>query len=164
MSLDTPSALVNALIAAEDHRFYAHAGVDFFAVVRAIVSCVQGRIQGASTIEQQLVRTITGRRDRTARRKLGECVIACYISANFSKDELACAYLRAAYFGFEVNGFKHAARYFGICVEEPTIIDACFLVAMLKRPYAKSKDIDELARRADWVRRRYLGGYVGHLG
>jgi membrane peptidoglycan carboxypeptidase len=86
---DVPPILVAALLTVEDRRFYQHGGVDLRATCRAILhGLAGGRWTGASTIEQQLVRTLTGRYQRTLRRKLGEMLLACLVYRTVPKQDV----------------------------------------------------------------------------
>src|SRR5690606_37267428 len=89
-----PAVLVAAVVAAEDRRFYWHRGFDPIGVFRALAHLiVQRRIEGASTVEAQLWRTITGRREITMARKLREISSASYISLSRPKSRIIACYL-----------------------------------------------------------------------
>jgi hypothetical protein len=130
-----PRTLVLALEYAEDRRFRLHAGVDPMAVVRAAWRrATSGRIEGGSTIEQQLVRTLTGRREKTLRRKLLEMGLAATLRTLFTKDTLASIYLDVAYFGWRMNGLDQALRRLGAAGDSVDLDTACAIVARLKVP------------------------------
>src|SRR6267378_715365 len=79
--LSIPQVLISALLVAEDHRFYVHGGVDPLAILRAIWhSFYHRRLIGGSTIEQQLVRTLTERKERNLKRKIRELALAFCVS------------------------------------------------------------------------------------
>lgn len=95
-----PSRFVVTLVAAEDHRSSIHPGVDPIAMLRVLLLRVRtGRAQGASTIEQQLVRVVLERYEKTLRRKLREQLLAIALSSNRSKVQIAMAYLGSAFYG-----------------------------------------------------------------
>ena len=95
-----PDIYIDFLVLSEDKRFYIHKGVDFFSICRALVSIAfLRRMQGASTIEQQLVRTITKDYRISINRKIKEQVFAILVSSQFSKKEIAVLYLNVAYVG-----------------------------------------------------------------
>lgn len=129
--------LLRALESAEDHRYRMHWGIDPIAIVRAIASVATGGgLQGASTIEQQYVRTCTGRRELSIIRKCEEASIAILLSLSTSKDRIAYSYLSCAYFGEGLCGYKAAtsvlpAEEYG---ESHTFQGAAAIVALLKRP------------------------------
>lgn len=101
-----PEVLIELLTIAEDIRFRSHYGVDPIGIARAIVAMIKGNIQGASTIEQQLVRTVIGRYERTLLRKVREQMIANLISLKYCKRDIANTYLNIAYYGYELIGYK----------------------------------------------------------
>jgi penicillin-binding protein 1A len=148
---------VNKLILAEDHRFLSHFGVDFIAMSRAIYSTkIKGVFQGASTIEQQLTRTITARYERTLRRKLREQLLAVLISRKFCKYLIAQCYLENAYFGHGIKGMGMALR----TLDNNECDDFCeFLVSLLKYPKPKfySNEWDEkIKNRISYIKKRYI--------
>lgn len=121
------------LLIAEDHRNNLHYGVDPLAIIRCIyLRLIRKIVQGGSTIEQQLVRVLTGRYERTLRRKLREQVIAILVKKKVKDtDELGKAYLYCAYFGHAKVGF------FNLLDSEKK--DASELIARLKYPTKKMK-------------------------
>lgn len=134
-------SMVEAVIAAEDNRFYEHSGVDWLAVVRAaIANYREGRIaQGASTVTQQLARNSFEMRERTFQRKLLEMFLAIRIEEHFTKDEIMEMYLNRVYFGGGFYGVEAAARgYFGKSASDLTIGESATLAGLLKSPVALS--------------------------
>lgn len=130
----------DVLLAAEDHRYMYHPGIDVIAIARATVRLVlrQG-IEGASTIEQQFVRSVTERYERTARRKWREQLLAVSLLGRRSKRQIASAYLEIAHYGVSAppavgNGSPLETRL--------SPWDAISLIACLKypRPAALSPD------------------------
>lgn len=100
-----PEPFILTLIAAEDHRSALHPGVDLIAIVRAlVVQRTKGHLQGASTIEQQVVRVTTGYYEKTMRRKLREQMLAVALSRRRSKSRIAAAYLSVAFYGSHKYG------------------------------------------------------------
>ena len=87
---DVPPYLVQAIVATEDRRFFDHSGFDLVALVRAVIANVRaGRIrQGGSTLTQQLAKNIFLKPDRTLRRKVQELLLAFWLEANFSKEQI----------------------------------------------------------------------------
>jgi len=136
-----PQNLVNAVIAAEDNRFYTHDGVDYMGIFRAaITNYLQGRIaQGASTVTQQLARNSFELRERTYERKLVEMYLAWRIEKNFSKREIMEAYLNRVYFGSGFYGAEAAAQgYFGKNAIDLSPGQCATLAGLLKSPNALS--------------------------
>lgn len=157
---EPPRILICALVVGEDHRFYQHAGVDFFAVCRALIRLVlYNRRQGGSTIEQQLARTITQDRAFTIKRKLCDWLLAARLSREFTKDELASAYLHLAYFGYSGFGYLGAASSLEINTERLSLMNATKIIALLKWPLKKRPSNDWLVRvdrRAEKIERRIV--------
>lgn len=137
-----PSIIGGALVVGEDRRFFNHCGVDLIAVVRALWRYVSRReLQGASTIEQQLVRTVTERYERTIRRKLREVLLAACVSEVLSKQEVMLVYLSVAYFGWGMRGVSRACDRLGfdLCTLSP--YEAAAIIARLKYPQPREKNL-----------------------
>jgi penicillin-binding protein 1A len=134
---ELPTHVPQAFIAIEDRRFYKHLGIDPRAIARAMRANVEagGVSEGASTITQQLAKNAFLTNDRTLRRKVQEVLIAFYLEARLSKDEILSRYLSAVYFGDGVFGLRAAARhYFNKAPEQLSIGEAAMLAGMVKAP------------------------------
>src|SRR5690606_15011545 len=110
-----PKSLIHAVLATEDRRFYSHSGVDPLGLARALyVNIRAGRlVQGGSTITQQLAKNVFLTPDRTIKRKAQELLLAFWLEANFTKDQIFELYLNRVYFGAGAYGVGAAAeRYF----------------------------------------------------
>ncbi|HFD32486.1 MAG TPA: hypothetical protein ENJ28_07280 [Gammaproteobacteria bacterium] len=130
-----PAAFVNAVILAEDHRNELHPGVDVISIARAVwVRLRLGQVQGASTIEQQFVRVVTNRNERTFRRKLREQVLALILVRQTSKSRIASAYLAIAFYGSGSIGLDGLRKRFGENLEKVSFSQALEMVAQLKYP------------------------------
>jgi penicillin-binding protein 1A len=136
---EVPVVTRNAVIAAEDERFYQHHGVDVKALGRAALeNARQGRIvQGGSTITEQLVKiTITGA-DRTLRRKLREATLAYELENRLTKNQILGMYLNTVYFGQGAYGVQAAAKtYFSIPARELDLTQSALLAALIRAPAA----------------------------
>ncbi|MDR6882247.1 PBP1A family penicillin-binding protein [Bacillus sp. 3255] len=113
---DIPERLKYAFIATEDRRFEQHAGVDFWAIGRALVKDVihMSAVEGGSTITQQLAKNVFLSSEKTAFRKATEMSIAFALDEKYTKDEILERYLNRIYFGSNAYGIKAAAKiYFG---------------------------------------------------
>lgn len=157
-SSGTPSPfLIDALVAAEDRRFFSHFGFDVWGIARALWCCARySQLQGASTLEQQLVRTITGRRQLTLRRKVSEICLAAWLSYNFQKSEIAAGYLRLAYFGWHMNGLSQAADRLEIDLDKVSLQQACDVVAALRYPLARAPGrvaLERWRRRSQYIQK-----------
>jgi 1A family penicillin-binding protein len=129
--------LVNAVISAEDNRFYEHSGVDLWGIFRAAFKNTQaGRIrQGASTLTQQLARNTFDLRDRTYDRKILEVFLAMRIDKALPKSKILELYLNRVYFGGGLYGAEAAARgYFGKSAKALSIGESAMLAGLLKSP------------------------------
>lgn len=135
LELGVPGLLIKALTVGEDKRFWQHAGVDVLAIIRAAIYILLYRqLQGASTIEQQLVRTLTGYRKLSLRRKLREMILACVMQHSLGKKEIVTLYLCCAYYGWRMNSLKEACHRMGFYVQKLSLSEASELVARLKYP------------------------------
>src|SRR5213075_2865222 len=133
---EVPRNVIDAVLAAEDKRFYLHHGIDWLATGRALVAgLTHGRIvSGASTITQQLVK-ISERRPRTWRVKIIEGVTALRLEQTWSKDQILAAYLNRLDFGNLNIGLAAAADYyFGKTVSDLSDAEAAFLAGLPKNP------------------------------
>lgn len=137
-----PNKTIEMLVAGEDHRFYSHPGVDLIAIGRAIWKRYRfSVIEGASTIEQQLVRVLTGNYERKFKRKFKEIMLATLLSEIASKETLAKIYLTVAYYGWKMNGYKQACIRLNLNPENINKKQAASLVARLKYPEPKEPSL-----------------------
>jgi penicillin-binding protein 1C len=161
-----PPALANATLAAEDHRFFRHPGVDPLAFVRAVVRNVRAGavVEGGSTITQQTAKILLDRR-ATQRRRRGlialfrEAVLAMRLEHRLTKPEILALYLNVAPYGNQVVGAGRASEvYFGLQPSLLTVAQATFLAALPQRPsaYNPYKDPKPALRR----QRRILDALV----
>jgi penicillin-binding protein 1A len=135
--------ITQAFLAIEDRRFYSHWGVDVWGIMRAVARNVmaKGVVQGGSTITQQLAKNfllsegLFSYQDRSLRRKLQEVLLAVWLEAKFSKDQILTLYLNRAYFGGGAFGLEAASqRYFGKTAKSLTLYEAAVLAGLLKAP------------------------------
>ena len=155
---DMSPNLVFMLIAAEDHRYGKHPGVDIISVFRAVwrtLFC--GRREGASTIAMQLVRVVTGRYDRTIKRKFVEMCLAVQLTRNFHKNDIPKMYLAIAYYGWKMNGLMQASRRLHLNQSNLSKFEAAFVIARLKYPEPKQPSMErcrQIEERAGHILRR----------
>jgi penicillin-binding protein 1A len=135
---EVPDLMKNAILAAEDERFYQHGGVDYVSVLRAALSnVVSGTQQGAGTITMQVARNFFLTREKTLTRKLREVLLAWKIEANLSKDEILELYVNQIFLGQRAYGFAAAAQiYFGKSLKDLTPAEAAMLAGLPKAPSA----------------------------
>jgi len=146
-SSDLPRNLLTMLVLAEDHRFFSHGGFDLIAFVRAAIKTLSGEVQGGSTIEQQLVRVITGRYERTLSRKLLEICLATTLEKQLSKSEIANLYLSIAYYGWRMTNLERATKFRRMNLASLSDSEAAILVALIKYPAPKASNRMEHHRR-----------------
>ena len=129
-------AVVDALIATEDRRFYQHHGIDLRRTVGALWSTLHGERQGGSTITQQLARNLYPQeigRAVTLNRKAKEAITALKIEAIYSKKEILETYLNTVPFLYNAYGIEMAARtYFDKSADELDVLESATLIGMLK--------------------------------
>ncbi len=133
---EVPPHVINAILAAEDKRFYSHGGVDWLATARALTNgLTHGHItSGASTITQQLIK-IAQRRPRTFSTKLIESVQAQRLEQLWSKEQILCAYLNRVDFGnLNIGLVSSADYYFGKPVADLSDAEAAFLAGLPRNP------------------------------
>jgi len=132
-----PRYVVNAVVAIEDSRFFEHRGLDFVGIARAaITNLVSGKIrQGASTITQQLARSLFLSPKRDFERKAKEALLALKMEQILGKEQILELYLNQIYFGHGAYGVQSAAQtYFGKDVGQLTVAEAAYLAGLPKGP------------------------------
>jgi penicillin-binding protein 1A len=148
-----------AFVASEDGAFFEHKGLDYASILRAAIAVVMAggeRVQGASTITQQMVKTLLLTPEKTYTRKIREAILALRVERNLTKDEILYLYLNQIYFGTGAYGIGEAARtYFNKGVQELSISESALLAGLPQRPsqYSPFRN-PELAEK----RRRYVLG------
>ena len=132
-----PALMKDSLLAVEDSRFYSHHGLDPVGMARAAVAVVTGgRMQGASTITQQVARTFFLSRSRTVERKLKEAMLAFKIESQLSKDQILELYMNQIYLGSRSYGFEAAAQiYFGKTLSALSAAECAMLAGLPQNPY-----------------------------
>ena len=131
------SDFINAVIATEDHRFWGHHGIDKLRTLKAfwITLFQPGRIQGASTITQQLAKNLFFSFERSYMRKFRELLVALQIESRYSKEEILEAYVNQIAFGPQAHGIEQAARvFFGKTASELSLAEAALLAGLPKSP------------------------------
>lgn len=136
-----PLVLKQAIIATEDPRFFAHRGVDYRGIMRAIKEDVfrvvlgKRRLHGGSTITQQLARSLFLYSQQTIRRKLKEMFLAVEIEKRYSKEKIFELYCNQFYLGHGAWGVESAARlYFGKSVDQLTLTEAALIAGIFRGP------------------------------
>jgi penicillin-binding protein 1A len=156
-----PDYLKKALITTEDRKFYAHGGVDIKGIARAIVRDIRAGefVEGASTITQQLTKTLFLTNKKTITRKIKEAILAFQLERRYTKDEILALYLNQVYFGSGAYGVESAAqRYFGKSVKELNLPECALIAGMPKAPsrYSPLVNLDLATRRRNIVLKQML--------
>ena len=176
-----PQMVKESVISIEDKRFYTNSGVDVRGIARAFVQDVlhKGSVQGASTIEQQLIKNfLQAQSHRTIFEKLKEAALAYQLAHKWSKDKIVTAYLNTVYFGNGAYGIEAAAEtYFGrdvnhegcgmpgheLCVQQLQPWEAALLAGIIQNPTAwdpTTHPAAALERRNTVLRQMLAQGYL----
>ncbi len=133
-----PQVMKDAVLAAEDARFYQHGGVDYKGVARAALENLRdARSQGASTITMQVARNFYLSTEKTFTRKIYEILLALKIERRLSKDQILELYMNQIFLGQRASGFAAAAEvYFGKKLKDVTVAEAAMLAGLPKAPSA----------------------------
>jgi penicillin-binding protein 1A len=152
-----PKSVIQAFLAAEDKRFYEHGGIDFIGVGRALLKYVRTsgkKLEGASTITQQVAKNLLLTSERTFDRKLREAILSIRIEKTFSKPQILELYLNEIYLGLNSYGVAAAAlNYFGKELAQLTLEEAAYLAALPKGPnnYHPFRKKKEATERRNWI-------------
>jgi 1A family penicillin-binding protein len=164
--IEVPQHLRNATIAIEDKNFYKHGGFDPTGIFRATYNiAIHHRLQGGSTLTQQLVKNVLLTSQRTITRKLKEFILAVQIENRYSKDQILQMYLNEAPYGGTAWGVEAAAEtYFGKKVSELNLVESAILAGLPQRPSVYSPFSDDkkayIGRTTQVLRRMREDGYI----
>ena len=134
---ELPDLYLQAVVAVEDHRFYAHPGFDAIATARALMNDLKAGaiVEGGSTITQQLAKNMYFDFDKNFERKVAEVFVAFHLEKDYTKDEILEMYLNCIYFGENCYGIKEAANhYYGAVPDNMSKAQADSLVITIKCP------------------------------
>ncbi|MCL2634617.1 MAG: penicillin-binding protein [Oscillospiraceae bacterium] len=164
---EIPQHTLDALVATEDKRYYEHGGVDWSRTVGATIETFfNDKMQGGSTISQQLIRDITKDDDVNIGRKLREIFRAISLEQKYSKHDILESYLNRIAFGNTTYGIGSAARhYFDKEVSELTVAESCILIGLIRspvswNPYTNPYEARKWQVNAIW--NMYDQGYITH--
>ncbi len=154
-----PSVVVEAFLAAEDKNFFQHGGIDVGGMGRAMaknaMNVVRGRrLEGGSTITQQVAKNVLLNRKQTVGRKLKEAILARRLEANLDKEQILELYLNEIFLGYRSYGVASAAfNYFGKPLDQLTVAEAAYLAALPKGPnnYHPIKRKAQAIARRNWI-------------
>ena len=149
---EMPTIYINAVIAAEDKRFYNHKGIDLISLGRAIINDIRAMefVEGGSTITQQFAKNAYFNQKKEIIRKVSEAFMAIEIEKNYEKDEILEFYLNTSYFGDGCYTVKEASRhYFDKEPIEMTDYEAILLAGIPNAPsiYAPTKNLNLAHKR-----------------
>lgn len=163
---EMPQIYINAVIAAEDKRFYNHKGIDLISLGRAIINDIKAMefVEGGSTITQQFAKNAYFNQKKEIMRKVSEAFMAIEIEKNYEKDEILEFYLNTSYFGDGCYTVKEASRhYFNKEPIEMTEYEATLLAGVPNAPsiYAPTKNLDLAHKRQKQVLKKMVEcGYL----
>lgn len=151
-----PDHVLEAFVAVEDRRFYEHRGIDLQSISRAVYRDILARskVEGGSTITQQLSKNLFLSNDKSWTRKIKEMMASLYLERRLSKDEILELYVNQVYFGEGVYGLQKASEYFfSKDVDELTISEGALLAGLMKAPngYSPLNHPDKAAERRNVV-------------
>ncbi|UTW03921.1 transglycosylase domain-containing protein [Amphritea atlantica] len=156
---EIPDVFISYLIAAEDHRSQFHYGIDHIGILRALIRGILiGETQGASTIEQQFVRVVTGDYSYSILRKLKEQILAVLLTKKRSKAEVAKAYLAIAYYGHNCDGAKGIESILRHSLKKASEKQIIVIVSRLKYPKPStevSRWKGKVDRRVAYIKNRH---------
>ncbi|HEY5975048.1 MAG TPA: PBP1A family penicillin-binding protein [Geobacteraceae bacterium] len=161
-----PRRLIQAFVAAEDANFYQHKGIDYLGIVRAAVKNLLSlrKKEGASTITQQVAKSMLLTPEKKFSRKLKEAILATRMEKKLSKDEILYIYLNQIYLGAGAYGVQLAAEsYFGKNVEQLNLAEMAMLAGLPKAPntYSPIKHLEKARERQSYVLERMVKeGYI----
>ena len=158
---EIPPLIVNSFLAAEDDNFFHHSGIDYIGIARAMLKNIKaGRVvQGASTITQQVAKSLLLTSERTYTRKIKDLILAHQIEKKFSKEEILFLYLNQVYLGGGYYGIKAAFKgYFDKELSEATIAEVALIAGLLVAPGKYSPYINPkyAKKRQSYVLNRLL--------
>ena len=164
-----PEQLMNAFIATEDQHFYSHPGLDYTGIIRAILSNFKHlfnnhRLEGGSTITQQVVKNLILTSERSIMRKTKEAILSYMISKTFSKRQILEIYLNQIYLGEGSYGIASASyNYFGKSVDDLTLSESAMIASLAKAPSRDNpvKNYSKALQRRNYVlQRMYKQNYI----
>ncbi len=153
---EIPTNFINALISAEDNRYWEHQGVDLVGLARAATQLItSGSIQsGGSTITMQVAKNYFLSREKTFKRKFNEILLALQIEKALSKEKILELYLNKIYLGHRSYGISAAARtYYGKPVHELTLAQTAMIAGLPKAPSAFNpiRNPERALTRRNWI-------------
>ncbi len=165
---EIPGYLVEALVAIEDTRFFEHDGINPDAIIRAALKNFSAgkKVEGGSTLTQQLVKNTILSNERSYSRKIKEAILSLKIENELTKEQILERYLNEMFFGHGYYGVKTASRgYFRKELDELTLKESAILAGLMKAPstYAPTRNYEKSLNRADTILARMNKlGWISH--
>lgn len=159
-----PEKVVQAFLAAEDDQFFKHSGINFLAILRAMMANMRAgkNVQGGSTITQQVAKTFFLSPEKTISRKIREAFLAWSLEDNLSKEDILFLYLNQIYFGHGAYGIENASQtYFKKTVSKITLPEAAILAGL---PQAPSRYSPVTNPQKAKERQRYVLNRMANVG
>jgi penicillin-binding protein 1A len=163
---DIPGRVIETLVATEDTSFFEHRGFNIEAIIRALIKDIKAgkKVEGASTITQQLVKMVYLSREKKLKRKIKELFIAIKIENILTKNQIIERYLNQVYLGHGYYGIKTASQgYFHKDLDKLTLKEIAMLIALPKAPsyYDPTKHYNQNIARANIILKRlYSLGWI----
>ncbi|MBD3841423.1 MAG: PBP1A family penicillin-binding protein [Campylobacterales bacterium] len=173
-----PSRVIEALVAIEDTNFFEHSGVNIDAIIRAIIKDIQSMslVEGASTLTQQLIKTMIFNRDKKLIRKIKEAMLSLRLESILTKEEILERYFNEVFFGHGYYGIRTASLgYFNKELNQLNLKEIALLVGLPRAPsfYDPTKNIKYSLARANqvlsrmysigWITKEELEKYTNHI-
>lgn len=164
---EIPPRMIEALLAVEDTLFFEHGGINYDAVLRAMVKNIKSGkyVEGGSTITQQLIKNMFLTRDKTLKRKIKEALLAIQVEQVLTKEEILERYFNQTFFGHGYYGVKTAVEgYFKKPLNRLSLKEIAMVVALPRAPsfYDPTKNLDfSLSRANGIIKRMYELGWIG---
>ena len=165
---EIPGYLIEALVAIEDTRFFEHDGVNPDAIIRAALKNFKAghKVEGGSTLTQQLVKNTILSNERSYSRKIKEAILAMKIEHELTKEQILERYLNEMFFGHGYYGVKTAAQgYYRKELDQLTLKESAILAGLMKAPssYAPTRNYDKSLNRANTILARMNKlGWITH--
>ena len=165
---EIPGYLIEALIAIEDTRFFEHEGVNPDAIIRAALKNFKAghKVEGGSTLTQQLVKNTILTNERSYSRKIKEAILSMKIENELTKEEILERYLNEMFYGHGYYGVKTAAKgYYRKELDQLTLKESAILAGLMKAPstYAPTRNYEKSLNRADTILARMNKlGWISH--
>jgi len=162
---DVPDLVKQAFISAEDKNFYNHKGYDVLGIIKAALDAARGgRLRGASTITQQVMKNFLLSADRSAERKVKELILAARLEQTLSKEKILELYLNEIFLGQNSYGVTAAAQtYFNKTLDELSPEEVAYLVVLPKAPsnYHPVRQMERAVARRNFVlKEMFENGYL----